>query len=348
MKNDSKVLRAFYIILVPVVLLMILLNSGWLQRWFTAVTVCGEDYNAVRYNYYYFSVYQDFIESDLTDVDYDVSGAAGNQQYDENTTWKEHFIQLAEERLVLAAYYNGLAEQAGYEFSEEELAPVAEKLGEITALCDENGVKERNYYPAYYGAGMDVNYFTQELTYEVQGQAYRAYLESRWEASQTDIDAWLADHPATEEHPLAELWLLELDAVPDRTTGEVGARQINDLTARLDRLAARDGDMASRTVYADALWGTDGLVKFADRADLPDLVADWAFADGRQAGDVGTFVDEAEGRAYLAQIVSLEGSSAQKNAQAALCELATDETEAQVLEENPLEYHSLGMQLATA
>ena len=38
MKNQSKLVRAFYIVLVPVVLVVILLNSGVLQKWLTAVT----------------------------------------------------------------------------------------------------------------------------------------------------------------------------------------------------------------------------------------------------------------------------------------------------------------------
>ena len=41
MKNQSKLVRAFYIVLVPVVLVVILLNSGVLQKWLTAVTVDG-------------------------------------------------------------------------------------------------------------------------------------------------------------------------------------------------------------------------------------------------------------------------------------------------------------------
>jgi hypothetical protein len=251
--------------------------------------------------------------------------------------------------MILAAYYNKLAEEAGYQFSEAELAPVQEKLDKISQLCSDNGVKESNYYPAYYGSGMNVTRFTEELTYEVQGQAYRAYLESQWEAAQSDVDAWLAANP-TEDYPLAELWLIELDGSPDRVSGQVEERQLSDLGERLSRLADRQeqgADMASLTVYADALWGTDGLVEGAEREDLPELVADWCFADGRAAGDVTALLDESEGKGYLVQITDLEGSSAQKTAQDALRELAMDQAEQQALAEAPVEYHDLGMQLVT-
>ena len=73
MKNDSRMNRAFYLFLVPIVAVIVLLNSGYLQRWFTAATVYGEDYSAVRYNYYYFSVYHDFLASDYAGSNYNVT-----------------------------------------------------------------------------------------------------------------------------------------------------------------------------------------------------------------------------------------------------------------------------------
>jgi hypothetical protein len=131
----------------------------------------------------------------------------------------------------------------------------------------------------------------------------------------------------------------------------VGDQQLTDLSQRLARLAdrqAQGADMASLTVYADTLWGVDGKVKYADRTDLPAQVADWSFASDRSVGDVATFLDETDGKAYLAQITNLEGSSAQKTAQAALCEETLTQSEQTAIAENPLEYHTLGMRLVTA
>ena len=148
MKNQSKLVRAFYIVLVPVVLVVILLNSGVLQKWLTAVTVDGEPYSAVRYDYYYYSVYLDFLDSDYEAAGFDPAVSAGSQIYDGDETWREHFCQQAEERLALTAYYNGQAQAAGYTFSQEELAPVEEKLQQIKEESARLGIQEGNYYPA--------------------------------------------------------------------------------------------------------------------------------------------------------------------------------------------------------
>lgn len=216
MNNNSKLTRAFYIVVVPVVLLIILLNSGMLQRWCTAVTVEGEDYSAVRYNYYYFSVYQDFLNGEeYQSSGFNVNASHSGQQYDADTTWKEHFAQQAQERLVLTAYYNDLARQAGWVFSEGELAPVQTRLDEITQFCAETGIRENNYFSAYYGAGMDREHYTRELTLEVQAQVCRTRLAQELEVTEAQLTQWLADHPTADE-PLADLWIIELDAVPDR------------------------------------------------------------------------------------------------------------------------------------
>lgn len=350
MKNESKITRAFYIIIVPIVLLIILLNSGMFQRWFTAATVFDEDYSAVRYNYYYFSVYQDFLEQEYTGTNFNPNAAAGSQQYDENTTWKEHFCRLAEERMTRAAYYDRLAEEKGYEFSAEELAPVEEKLAAIAALCAESGVRESNYFPAYYGAGMDRARFEAELTREVRAAACRARLAESWEVPEADMDRWLAENPV-QDYPLADVWVIELDAVPGRADGQVGQRQLDDLKARLTRLEERllggasVAELAER--YADRAWGDGGLVRSADREDLPETAAEWCFGPGRTAGDSAALMDRENGQAYLVLMDSVGGSAARRAAHDALAAQAMDEAERQALAEQPVVYHTFGMQLTT-
>lgn len=92
--NHSAALRALYIILVPVVLLIILLNSGWLQRLLPAATVHGETYSVVRYNFYYFDYYNSFLEQyedQLDELGYDPEQTDSEQIRDDGLSWKEFF-----------------------------------------------------------------------------------------------------------------------------------------------------------------------------------------------------------------------------------------------------------------
>ena len=351
MKNESKVTRAFYIVIVPVVLLMILLNSGMLQRVCRAVTVDGETYRAVHYNYYYFRVYQEFMDTEYDPNTYNANASASGQQYDADTTYKEYFSGKAHERMVLTACYDRMADEAGYECSEYELAPAAELLAEIDAFCAETGISERNYFSAYYGAGMTRETFEAELLRETRAMAYRVHLAESMEWTVAELDSWLEENP-TEDYELADLWLIELDAVPARADGQVGERQLNDLEARLNRLDERwKQDICSMEElslrYADTVWGDGGFVEHASRADLPAVVADWCFNAERSDYESAALMDRENGCAYLVHLQERNGSYATEHAREMLAEAELEKLEAELLTETAVEYHKLGMQFTT-
>lgn len=350
MKNESKVTRAFYIVIVPVVLLMIVLNSGMLQRVFSAVTVEGESYRAVEYNYYYFQVYQDFVETEYDPETYNLNASAGSQQYDADRTYKDHFADRAHTRMVLAVSYDRMAAEAGYECSEDELAPAAEALAEIDAFCAETGITERNYFSAYYGAGMTREVFEAELMREARAAAYRTHLAQSMEWTEEELDGWLTEHP-TEDYPLADLWFIELNAVPARADGQVGERQLADLEERLIRLEERwrQGGLTMEELsarYADTVWGDGGFVAHAHRGNLPAVVADWCFGSERTV-DHASLMDRENGSAYLVELVGQSGSYARTHARTMLSEAALAELEAELLTAAAVEYHELGMQFTT-
>ena len=123
--NHSAQLRALYIILVPIVVLIIILNTGVLQKAFPAARIHGEAYSVVRYNYFYYDYYNRFLEENerrLAELGYDPKLSAGSQTCslaDGEITWKEYFQQSAERNMAETAYYCDLAQAEGYAFSEK-------------------------------------------------------------------------------------------------------------------------------------------------------------------------------------------------------------------------------------
>ena len=242
MKNNPYLLRALYIILVPMVLLIILLNSGWLQRFIPAASINGESFSVVRYNYYYYDYQTTFLhehEQELDELGYDPDRKAEKQDYDSSMTWKEFFQQEAEAAMAETSYYLALAEQAGYVFTEEELAPVAERVAANAAAGTANGISTKNYYIAYYGPGMTEERYAEELTRVVKAQAYKQYLIDTCQIDQADIEAYLAEHPdlvhTDNDYDAAILNVITLSALPDRATGEVGQAQLEALWEMIDK-----------------------------------------------------------------------------------------------------------------
>lgn len=357
MKNTPPALRAVYIVLVPIVLLIILLNSGYLQRWLTAATVHGEAYKVVDYNYYYFDFYNTFLEENearLDELGYDPNVEDSKQNYDADTTWKEFFQAQAEADLAETAYYCDLAQAEGYQFSEEELAPVAARLAENEAFYTAHNLSAKNYYISYYGSGMTEEIYTGHLTDQVRAQAYKAHLLETMEPDQAQMDQWLAQQQGA-DYQAVRLRVITLAALPDRETGAVGAPQLEALEQKLGLLVERyqsgSGFDELQAAFSTCALGDDrGVVPVGTSANLPEVVADWCLAgqSGLTPGDTFSGVDPETGIAYFVVLDGFGDSGVERDAAAELNAQAVEEQEsAAVAAEYPVVYSRFGMLLAT-
>lgn len=358
-QNNPPVLRALYIILVPVVILIIILNTGILQRVVPAASIHGRSYSVSRYNYYYFSCYNDFLEENearLAELGYDPSLSDSAQYYpdsDPQITWKQYFIRQAEANMAETAYYCDLAQAAGYAFSDEELLPVQERLEKNRAAQAANGISAANYYVAYYGRGMTESIYLNELTRQVQAQAYKEHLIAEAAAQiQVDVPA----QSASGDYNAVDLRVITLEALPDRETGLVGQAELSALWEKLDRLAARyaageDFQALQEAFSTGALGDRDGYLTSATRADVPDCVAAWCFTDqlSLPVGSTAALLDEDTGIAYFTVLTGYGETGAALEAQRIAARTAVEtEAAAQIAESYTVIRRSFGMRLATA
>lgn len=350
MKNNAKGLTPMYIVLVPIVLVVVLLNSGFLQRLFPAAEVRGSTYQVNQYNYYYFTAYNALLEADYETEDFDPSQEADEQTRADGSTWFDWFCAQADQRIAEVAYYNDLAANAGYIFTEADMAPMNARLAEMQTEAAVNSLAMKDYYVAYYGTGMTESAFLTELQRDYQADAYRAHLISSGAPADVELDAWLSEHP-TEDYDTANLQLIVLSAVPDRFSGEIGAQQLTDLSAKLDQLVDRyEADPASFEALAAAyssrsdVTENSGSLTDQRKEDLPATVSAWCFS--AQPGDVFHTVDPESGEGYLAVLNGWGGSAARLEASAALRSAHVDETAQAALADYTVEHNSLGMKFA--
>lgn len=351
--SNSPLLRVLYIILVPIVLLIILLNSGWLQRVFPAATLNGERYSAVRYNYYYFDYYNTFLEeheAELEELGYDPKTDSDKQYYSASMTWEEFFKQQAELNLAETAYYCDLAEKAGYTFSDEELAPVQERLGANEAQRTLIGLSSNNYYISYYGSGMTEKIYAEELTRSVKAQAYKQYLIEQYTPAQNELTAEMAVR-AELDYTALRLRVITLDALPDRATGEIGPSQLEALQSQLDVLVKRyENGVPFEELQASfstcAIGDDRGGVTATRAAGLPQvLVAHYIEAQEIPGSDWSApfaCVDEEAGRAYFVLSDGSAGSGPELDAEAALSAQAIEEQETAALKDWTVTRNAIG------
>ena len=363
LNSQDPMLRALYIILVPIVLLIIVLNTGMLQKTVTAARVHGEKYSVVRYNYYYFDCYNRFLEeheSELDELGYNPSLTDTKQYTADGISWKEFFLKQGEAAMAETAYYYNLAEAAGYEFTAEELRPIETKLEEIAAAQTASRINAKNYYTAYYGAGMTEAAYTEELTRQVKAQAYKDYLIRSSAPTQETIDAYIAQN-AIPDYRTADLRGITLEAQPDRETGEVGLEQENALSLKMQRLVERyDAGESFESLQAAfstcALGDSQGYLKEATRLDLPENIADELFFGGSDPGaypggyPAGWYMTTRSGTTeYFILLDAWGGSGPVREATLALGQDALlQKAAADIASEYPVIRQRFGMLLATA
>ena len=363
LNSQDPMLRALYIILVPIVVLIIILNAGLLQKWVPAATVHGERYSVARYNYYYFDYYNTFLEENsdrLDELGYDPKLTDAKQFNEEGISWKAFFLREAEKNMAETAYYYDLSQAAGYDFSEEELLPVAAKLGENAAAMALNRLSPKNYYTAYYGAGMTEAIYTAELTRQVKARAYREYLIRSAAPSQAEIDAYIAEN-AIPDYRTADIRVITLEAQPDRETGEVGQDQMIALWQKMQRLVERyDAGESFESLQEKfstcALGDSRGYLYTATRLDLPESLADSllfggddpaAYPDGFPVG--GYLTDRSGDTEYFVILDAWGGSGPEREAALAIgTDALLARAQAEITAGYPVLRHRFGMMLATA
>jgi hypothetical protein len=198
---------------------------------------------------------------------------------------------------------------------------------------------------------MTEDIYTQELTRRVKAEAYEAYLTTIGEVEQTALDQWIQENQP-ESYPSANLTVICLEAAEDRFTGEVGETQLSDLSAKLERLAARyESDPSQLTALAeefnddDTLAKNQGALLNQTRDSLPAPVAEWVFAETTQLGDWTAVMDEENACAYLVRLDSWGEDAAEQDALRAVRQQQVADKLGSVRENASISYRKLGSRL---
>lgn len=333
-REQNPYVRALYIVLVPIVLLILVLNSGWLQRILPAASIDGELYSVVDYDYYYFDYYNRFLEENsdqLEELGYDSSISNGQQNYNDTITWREYFLQEGEKELASAKFFYDLAVADGYEFSDEELLPIQEQVAKNEEIKSTYSLKGNNFYISYYGRGMNEKSYMKQLEISVKAKAYRQHLIDSYEASEEQIQDYLADQTEPDYHTVS-LSVITLDAQTIRGEESGDASSISALKEKLNRLKERHEEGESfedlQAAFSSLKLGdSNGLLEDATRTNLPDVISDLVTynQESIKKGDTYALLDEDAGIAYFIRIDGLGDSGLEKEATLDLGEEAVNQ-----------------------
>lgn len=308
-------------ILVAILLVVIiLLNSGFLYKHTTALSVGSRNYSPSELSYTYLMQYSNFLSqygsyASLFGLDSSQGAASLRSQecsmLGEGKTWRDYFLQNAENNLLqITALYN-YAVANGIELDADEIAELDSDLASLDSTAKTYGYANANrFLAAQYGTGVTTRLVrTMMMENSLAAKALDVYSDSlKYD------DSELEEHYASYEgsYDYFDYAYYVVSAKASSAEGESADTEAapteQDLlearmTAEAIEMAYKDGydieDPTERLNAAIEAEFDDGAATVRSRvsgSSLGDL-GDWLQDAGRKAGDVGV-VEASDGTSY--------------------------------------------------
>ena len=315
----TRIFTAAIILMVALVLVSTVVNSGIIERSTTAVTVGDSKVSAVELNYYYIDSINKFVEQwgdyiSLSGID--ATKPLDEQFVDEEagTTWSDYFLDMATDSVhgVYAMYNKAVAE--GYTLSESD------------ATAIDNTVANLHLYGTlYYGYSDLDSFLTGMYGKGANEETYRAYAETQYIATayaddhhesltytDEDIAAVLAENPkAFNAYDYNYYYLPVSSFLEGGTIGEDSKVTYSDEEKAAAQDAAKaaaeslvseeitsvvlfDKAIAQLPVNAESTTAASTAVTDRLYTQISSLMQEWLSDDARVPGDMTMIPYEAE------------------------------------------------------
>ena len=305
------------IVFVAVTALLLVYNSGILQRKAAAVTIDDTNYTADDVAFYYYESYLNLYNTVVSQygsygpnmIGLDSSASLKDQKAFGSTsedaqTWDEYFKEQAVETMRFVVAAKAAAEADGYAMNEEDEEYIAERIDEMKTLAKTNGMSYGSYLSYAYGSLMTKGCFEENLEDYTLATSYASAYTDSLTYTEDEVRAVYEANPNS--YDSVSYIRVQIDATPDyddagqaiEYTEEETAQGWEDTKAAgqalLDAYNAGEDLEAAAEAYDFAEYYTNDNALYAETAYVQ-----WCFEDGRQAGDVTLIEDEASGRCHL-------------------------------------------------
>lgn len=297
-------------ILVAILLIVIiLLNSGFLYKHTTAATVGDRSISPVELSYYYFNQYSGFMStygSYASLFGLDTSGGVASLRDQEcpmlsdGGSWRDYFLQGALDNLKQVVALKSYADANGITLDESELADIDEQLATLTDTAKAYGYSSaNNFLAAQYGEGVTAK-LVRALTVEsaVAAKALSQYSDSL-SFTDEELETYYASLEGSSDFFDYAYYYIAAEALPVESTeaeGESAETAVTEQTLLEARMTAE----AIETAYRDGADIDDYTERFnaAIEAEFDsDSATVRSGVSGSSLGDMSDFLRDASRKA---------------------------------------------------
>ena len=305
-------------------IVIILLNSGFLYKHTTALSVGSRNYSPAELSYSYVNQYSSFLSqygsyASLFGLDSSKGVASLSQQscpmLDEGMTWRDYFLQSAQNNLLQVTALKNYADQNGIKLDADELASLDDEVAALEEAARSYGYSSANrFLAAQYGTGVNVR-LVRSISQEsaLASKALQFYADSQ-EYSDEQLEEYYSSLEGGSDYFDYATYFVAAETVPAEGENAEASAEPSDET----RLEARMTAEAVETAYKDgydiadpverlnaAIEAEDDTASAAVRSgvigsSLGDL-GEWLKDGARKAGDVGV-IEAADGSGYTVTV----------------------------------------------
>jgi len=291
-------------------------KSNIIQKSATAATINGKNYSAAEMQYYYNSVYQQFMRQYGSYASYfglDTSKPLRDQTCsmdEDGGTWFDYFSKQAVEQAADIDTLCAKADAAGFTWNDEMQADLDDNLTGLRENVDSynasraSSLSEDGYLKLVYGNLMSKKVFEAQVKKSIQAQAYSNDFANSLVYTEDDLTA--AYNEDRNAYDMAEYESVRINGAAGSTKDADG--NTVEPTEEEEAAAMEEAKKAAEQMLKDykAGKGLDDLAEDNDKAAYSSntyatysstVVLDWVFDSSRKAGDSAVLEDES-GSAY--------------------------------------------------
>ncbi len=292
-KRNYAIAKIAVAICVVLCIVLTVFELGFTYRTMKAIEVDGTEYSVAEYNWLYtnslYEVYNNLYQSygEIAAYFLNPQVPLDEQQYSEEQTWADYIAEYTKNSAIdLTGLYNAGVE-AGFELEQELIDGINAEWESVKVTAAESGYSANDYIELNYGRGVNEKVFKDMYTRYLFAMSYAEQVIESEEVTSAEIDAYYGEN--TEE----------FDSVTYRYYfASSAAGEGEDAEA-----AKADAKAEAEAVLEGTGEGELTESRYAVKANVNELFADWLFDEARTAGDKELF--EGETGCYVVEFVEV-------------------------------------------
>ncbi len=306
-RRSNMVYAAIAIVFVIVAVISLTWKSNVIQKNATAVSINGESYNAAEVDFHFQEVYRSFLSQNSYYLSYlglDTNTDLRDQQFGEDQTWFDYFLDQALQQMVTVQALNEAAAAEEYNWTDAMQTQLDDSLSALKTNVLSYGYPSfSQYLTAVYGASMTEKIYTEQVKASILAQNYATAYSDSLTYTTDDLTATYTAAPNMYDK-------VSYDGV--RVNGSVPTKDADGNAVEVTDEMKSDAMTAAKATADEIYASWKSGKSFSDLAETSEnatisssesnsytesVLGDWLFDSARKSGD-SAVLEDADSSAY--------------------------------------------------